>query len=730
MERKANDILKPIEKYRKLKVPQNISTAIMNALVSNHEYRYQNMAEFSDDLISDDKVAKIVAPKEVESGFHIPKKLRIALIAALFTSVALAGFFVARSFFREEEAIVLSSNYTATEINAPDLIGKTLSEAEQIALANNIIIFATSMQNSDSLPADSIMIQTPSAGTIIYRESTIELTVSKGPVKYNMPDVCFSYLSEAKPILEDLEFRINTVEVASDYAPGTVIEQEYEPNTLVERYEKISLNVSTGISDLIVGEDTTVPNIVGKDFENARDICLEKGLYIVQIKQSWSDDIPKGQIISQTPSYSTSAKTGDVVEVEVSKGIEQVEVPDVRLEYTEAEARTIIEDSKLMVSVKYDSSNSVREGYVISQDISPLTVVDKNTKITITISTGAPWSQYSASISNDILNNPEKYEVITKTQYAYSDYLWKEGDWTSWSQTQSTGDYAGSESRYHTKDYTWSAGDWTSWYSSPQSGDYCGSQTQYAYQTRDKTYTWSTSTSLSGWTATGSSRGTDTYTSWGDWSNWSTNNPGETTLRDVDDPATQYYYNRGLWYNTSVSRWYSTYSISFAEGKGGYGEYSGWMMSAWPKASVVDGKQSYSGTSSHSNPLWWNQSTRTVYRYRTRSEILEYQYWQWSSWSSWSSWSDGSAPANTDTKQYKEQYRYQTKDYYWTDWGSWQSGTGPADTSTKKAETEYRYLEKEYYWSDYSDWTDTKITPNDTKQVITRTVYSYRLIVE
>ncbi len=677
MERKANDILKPIEKFRKLKVPQNISTAIMNALVSNHEYRYQNMAEFSDDLISDAKVAKIVAPKEAESGFHIPKKLRITLIAALFTSVALAGFFIARSFFRDEEAIVLSSNYTAAEINAPDLVGQSIESAENIAKYLDISIVATEMRNSDSVAADSVMIQTPLSGTIIYTQTTLEVIVSKGPVKYSMPDVCFSYLTDAETVLKELEFRINTIEVSSDYAPGTVIEQEYEPNTLVDRLEKIDLNVSLGIEDMVIGEDTKAPKVEGMMYEDGRQKCLEYNLYLVQTSQVWSDTVPKGEIISQSVTKNTEMKTGDVIEVEVSKGIEQVQIPDVRIQYTEEEAIQIIEDGKLSAKVVYESSESVIEGYVISQDIEPQKYVDKNSEITIVVSTGATWTYYALELPEEVINNPEKYEVVESLQYSHSDYTWK-------------------------------AGDWTKWYDTEQSGDYASSQTQYRIQSKE--YTWSTSTSLSGWTKTGDERGSGTYTSWSSFSSWSTSNPGsETATWDVETKK-QYNYGRIRHSGSTVYHFCPKQIELQGWSVTGYSS-TGWVDSNVSVSSYysygylanyshsIDGVGFYASTGtkgakySYGGQTYYHKYSRTLYQYRTRDEIPEYQYYQWS------------------------------------DWTSWESGSGPAATSETQVQKQYRYQKKDYYWTNYSSWSNDRVTESDTRKVKTQTVYSYRIIV-
>jgi serine/threonine-protein kinase len=71
-----------------------------------------------------------------------------------------------------------------------------------------------------------------------------------------------------------------------------------------------------------------VTDWTGKDADEAEKALTKAGL-TVERTESFSDDVPEGTVISQSPSSGTSFR-GDDVELEVSKGPELVEVPRVR----------------------------------------------------------------------------------------------------------------------------------------------------------------------------------------------------------------------------------------------------------------------------------------------------------------------------------------------------------------------------------------------------------------
>jgi serine/threonine-protein kinase len=70
-----------------------------------------------------------------------------------------------------------------------------------------------------------------------------------------------------------------------------------------------------------------VPSVVGQDKNDAR-AQLEDAGFSVSVSRTFSD-APKNEVVSQSPAGGTQADKGSQVAITVSKGQEQVEVPDV-----------------------------------------------------------------------------------------------------------------------------------------------------------------------------------------------------------------------------------------------------------------------------------------------------------------------------------------------------------------------------------------------------------------
>ena len=87
---------------------------------------------------------------------------------------------------------------------------------------------------------DNIINTNPLRGTIISRETPIEITISKGPrpTHTQVPNVIGDLLSEAKQKIKDNGLKVGTIEykVSSASRPGTIISQSVAPgvNALFE----------------------------------------------------------------------------------------------------------------------------------------------------------------------------------------------------------------------------------------------------------------------------------------------------------------------------------------------------------------------------------------------------------------------------------------------------------------------------------------------------------------
>ena len=87
----------------------------------------------------------------------------------------------------------------------------------------------------------------------------------------------------------------------------------------------------------------------------------------VSTDYDYSDTVQQDYVIKTTPDIGTNAKKGDTITLILSRGIESVQVPDVRGK-SESDAKNELTGAGLNVTTKTDYSDDVAEGLVISQD--------------------------------------------------------------------------------------------------------------------------------------------------------------------------------------------------------------------------------------------------------------------------------------------------------------------------------------------------------------------------
>ena len=137
-------------------------------------------------------------------------------------------------------------------------------------------------------------------------------------------------------------------------------------------------------------KEVEVPNVVGSTREEAQQKIEGAKLKFEVSSEEYSADTEENHVISQDPAYLESynkVKEGSTVKVVISKGTEKTKVPNVKGKEKD-EAVQLIEDAKLKAEIVEETSKTVKEGYVISQETDANTEVNAGDTLKIHLSTG------------------------------------------------------------------------------------------------------------------------------------------------------------------------------------------------------------------------------------------------------------------------------------------------------------------------------------------------------
>jgi len=234
---------------------------------------------------------------------------------------------------------------------APSLVNLTEQEAQAAAEDAGYAFEVGARDFSETVPLGSVISTNPGPGDRILPGDTIEAVVSKGPERYQVPDLRGKTPDEAEAILGDTNLQLG--DAREDYdqevPAGQIIGVEgVAVGDQVKRDTAVDVVVSLGREPLNV-EDYT-----GQSRDAAVSGLQATGFQVSE-QQEFSDTVGAGVVISQNPN-SGQALRGDTVTIVVSKGPDVVQVPDVEGKRRN-EAQQILEAAGLQVQVLFGNGN-------------------------------------------------------------------------------------------------------------------------------------------------------------------------------------------------------------------------------------------------------------------------------------------------------------------------------------------------------------------------------------
>lgn len=205
-----------------------------------------------------------------------------------------------------------------------------------------------------------------------------------GGDKADVPDVTGMTAEQAQMTIEQHGFKVGEVKnVYDDTAePGTVVGQNPKGGTQADKGSKINIDVSQG------SEEIEVPDVMGLTLDEARKAITVAGFSVGETTKEYSDSVEEGKVMKQTPSAKSMAAQGSKIDLVISQGTDQKEVPDVEGLSLDA-ARSKIERAGFkLTQAGSQHSNSVDKDCVISQSPSAGSQVPEGSSVSVVVSLG------------------------------------------------------------------------------------------------------------------------------------------------------------------------------------------------------------------------------------------------------------------------------------------------------------------------------------------------------
>ncbi len=329
------DEAQPVRKLNE-KLPVGLEEIVTRAMQKDPDLRYQSAAEMLKDLdefkrnpnvefgyqyfaadgktqietenegAEDDMKKKKKKKKAAYDGkkrsYLMPILLGITAACLIVAGIAVAVFFQ-------------GLGNRPGEMRMPDLVGMTTEQAAKDYPNFKFVIVAEELSATYE---EGVIIETnPKEGTSVKESAEIKLTISKGLLQLEMPDLANYKQDEAVEALTDMgipEGNISIVEKFSeDIDEGRVIE------TTPAKGESVDLN--TGITLFVSMGDTaqtvTVPYVVGDKESEARAKLTDFTVMTVMVES----DKESGTVVEQSLNRGDRVAKGSTITLSISNGV-------------------------------------------------------------------------------------------------------------------------------------------------------------------------------------------------------------------------------------------------------------------------------------------------------------------------------------------------------------------------------------------------------------------------
>lgn len=341
--------------------------------------------EYDDDEEYGGKGKKGKSSDDVNPRMKKVMKILTIVVAIIIVFILVFAIGKAAGIFKGGFGIDTVDTDEKTKVEVPNVVGMTEDEAKKTLNKKGLGFKVVAREESKKYEEGTVSKQKTEAGKRVAKNTTIQVVVSSGLVgdEITVPNVSNMSESEAQKALEDAGFEKITSDFAysDSVAEGDVIGTTPAANARATKDTEIVMKVSKG------SEKKTVPNVVGQQDGDAQNAITAAGLTVGTVTYEYYDDVPKGQVVSQTVAGGKKVAPGTSVGLTISSGPkppEKVSVPPVTGISIE-EARALLDGVGLKADIKYDSETVGTVGQVIKCNPGVGTQVDEGSTVTLIV---------------------------------------------------------------------------------------------------------------------------------------------------------------------------------------------------------------------------------------------------------------------------------------------------------------------------------------------------------
>lgn len=211
--------------------------------------------------------------------------------------------------------VVITILLMSLKVQVPDLRGMSVREAQEVLLSNNLKLGKKRYEYSNSYLKGQTISSDPARETTVNRNSKVDIVISKGPLKTKFGSYIGQNFDQVRKKLKTKGVLVDKETTYSNkYPAGQIVSQSIDPSMKVSLYQlPVTFTVSEGVQTF------KIRDLTGYTQKSVIDYAQEHNITII-FEQQYSNTVPKGQVISQSPKANTTVKAGSQVIVTLSLG--------------------------------------------------------------------------------------------------------------------------------------------------------------------------------------------------------------------------------------------------------------------------------------------------------------------------------------------------------------------------------------------------------------------------
>ncbi len=249
-----------------------------------------------------DLVTKSVADARTELE-GVGLKANPSLPAGTVTATTPAG----GTTVNKGSTVNLTVSPPTVQVPVPNVVGQDRQTAENALLAAGLVPMEGPAENSDTVPAGSVIKTNPVAGTQVPKNTTVTVTLSLGRAQVKIPDEAGKDPASAGADLSALGFKVASAAEASNAQPaGKVTRTSPAAGTSVASGSAVTIFVSSGT------QQVPVPDERNQTAQAAQSALQSAGFVVNVVNQATTNPNRDGIVINQNPASGTQARGATV----------------------------------------------------------------------------------------------------------------------------------------------------------------------------------------------------------------------------------------------------------------------------------------------------------------------------------------------------------------------------------------------------------------------------------